>query len=99
MGGSKGRSGVGGAASSFANNNNNNNIKEVKQLETTLHMKIPVDLYERVKDIAFDQHKPVKVVVVEMLQNVVEQHKGVKQRPEWQRERELELAVKRGNKS
>jgi hypothetical protein len=99
MGGAKGN--VGDAAGKYANinnnNNNNNNIEEPVLLKT-LHTKIPAELMETLKDIAFKQHKPLKVVIVDMLQNGVELHGKVKARPQWQKEREAELAEKRGGK-
>lgn len=98
MGGPEGS--VGGAASSFANNNNNNNIDNIVEpvLLKTLHTKIPAELMETLKDIAFKQHKPLKVVIVDMLQKGAELHGTVKARPQWQKEREVELAEKRGGK-
>lgn len=96
MGGPK--SGVGSSARGFANKNNKNNIDNKVGLNTTMHMKVPTELYDRLKDIAFHQHKPLKMVVVEILHNVVEQHKGVEPRPQWQIERERDLAKKRGGK-
>ena len=97
MGKPEGKRSIGGAANSFANNNNNNNIVEPVLLKT-LHTKIPADLMENLKDIAYHQHKPLKVVIVDMLHSGVEQHGVVEPRPQWQKDRELELALKRGNK-